>query len=199
MVPDAKLIAILRNPADRAYSHFMHFVKEGLETTHDFHEALEAVEGLRRDDWFPRRDYLSFGYYGEQLARYYDRFDPKQIKVLIYEEYRQSPSASLEDLFRFIGVDPKFKVDTSLEINVSGKPRSRALHGWLKKPNNIRHLVGRLLPRSTRRRIMTRLESSNLRRSTLALPARRALLATYRQDIQQLEQLLKRKLDCWQA
>lgn len=199
MIPDTKLIAILRNPADRAYSHFMHFVKQGIEVTTDFAEAVDSVDALSRDDWYPRRDYLSFGFYGKQLARYYNRFDRAQIKVYIYEEYRQAPSASLRDIFRFLSVDPEFQVDTALEINVSGKPRSRALHGWLKKPSGLRRFAGRVLPERTRRRLMSRLESANLERSTLTVRDRRALMSVYREDIQALEDLLQRKLDCWKS
>jgi hypothetical protein len=199
MIPDAKLIAMLRNPADRAYSHFMHFVKQGIEVTTDFAEAVDSVDALSRNDWYPRRDYLSFGYYGRQLARYYERFDRDQIKVYIYEEYRQAPSASLKDVFRFLRVDPEFDVDTALEINVSGKPRSTALHRWLRRPSGLRHFAGRVLPARTRRRLMSKLESANLERSTLTAGDRRALMAVYREDIQLLEDLLQRRLDCWKG
>lgn len=199
MIPQVKLVAILRNPADRAYSHFMHFVKQGLETTTDFGEAIHAVETLDRNGWVPRRDYLSFGYYGEQLSRYYALFNRDQIKVYVYEEYRQAQSACIADIFRFLGVDPNHEIDTSLEINVSGKPRSRALHTWLKKPSALRHLVGRAMPARTRRRLMSKIESMNLERSPLSEDTRRWLIETYRDDTRLLEDLLQRKLECWRS
>jgi hypothetical protein len=199
MIPDAKLVAILRNPADRAFSHFMHFIKQGYETTEDFDEALGAVDELSRGDWFPRRHYLSFGFYGEQLARYYERFDRSQIKVYIHEEFRQAPLDTLKDLFRFLGVDSENSIDTSLKVNVSGIPLNRTLHDWLTKKSTVRHLLGHFLPEKTRRRIMSKVEMANLKRSTLPVESRHKMMDLYRQDILCLEELLQRKLDCWSA
>lgn len=199
MIPNVKLLAILRNPADRAFSHFMHFVKLGWETTYDFRQALNAVEGLDHNGWFPRKDYLSFGFYGEQLARYYERFDRTQIKVLIYEEFRAAPEPALKEIFGFLNVDPRHRTETSVQINLSGSPRSRTLQRWLTRPNDLRRSLGEILPATVRRRLRNTLEIANLKRSTLENDMRVTLMATYRDDIDRLEQLLERRLDCWRA
>jgi hypothetical protein len=81
--PSVKLIAVLRNPAERAYSQFLHFVRSGLEPLTDFAQALREEEARKRNNW-PFENYLSRGFYYDQLKRYFDRFAHDQIKVYLY-------------------------------------------------------------------------------------------------------------------
>src|SRR3954451_24911674 len=104
-VPDAKLIAILRNPVDRAYSAFLHLVRDGRETVLDFGEALRLEESRIRDHWEHIWHYKNIGLYYQQLQRYFDLFDRGQIRVYLYYDFRTDPVGMLRDLFRFVGVD----------------------------------------------------------------------------------------------
>src|SRR5918997_438225 len=71
--PDAKLIAILRNPIDRAHSHFLHMVRSGTEPLDDFARALqEDVVGIHKERIF--QDYIGRGLYYDQLKRYFNAF-----------------------------------------------------------------------------------------------------------------------------
>jgi hypothetical protein len=197
MIPHAKLIAILRNPTDRAFSHFMHFVKLNHETTTDFEVALKSIDALRSGGWYPRRNYLSFGFYGEQLSRYYDLFDKKQIKVYIFEEFKKAPLDTLNDMLTFLGVDNDHNIDTSLKINVSGVPINRKFQKWLKRHSVFRHFAGYLLPEKARRKIMNKLEIANLKRPEMDDETRQSLNDYYSNDIRKLEELLQRKIDVW--
>ena len=90
-VPDAKLIAILRNPIDRAYSHFLHMVRTGLEPLGDFAQALHEEEaGAYKERIF--QDYVGRGFYYSQLKRYFGTFDRKQIRFISYEDLSDAPS-----------------------------------------------------------------------------------------------------------
>ena len=66
-VPDVKLIAVLRNPVDRAYSDFLHLVRDGIEPLTDFPQALEAEESRIRSRWAPMWHYRRRGFYHPQL------------------------------------------------------------------------------------------------------------------------------------
>ena len=92
-IPNAKIIAILRNPAERAYSHFLHLVKHNYETCHDFGLTLQKIEELKIGSWVPRRDYLLFGFYFRNVKRYYDIFEKKQIKILLFDDLKRDPIA----------------------------------------------------------------------------------------------------------
>ena len=117
VVPDAKLIAILRNPIDRAYSAFLHLVRDGRETVLDFGEALRLEDERIRDGWEHIWHYRRMGYYFAQLNRYYQLFDPSRIKVYLYHDFKSDPLAVLRDLFRFLGVDESFTPDVSTQHN----------------------------------------------------------------------------------
>lgn len=82
-IPDAKLIAILRDPAERAYSHFLHLLREGREPLADFQDALDAEEERTRRNWGWTWQYKSRGLYYSQLKKYFDTF-PNKIYVYIY-------------------------------------------------------------------------------------------------------------------
>jgi hypothetical protein len=98
-VPDAKLVAILRHPADRAYSAYMHLRRDGYETLQTFSEALEAESGRVRAGYYYHWYLRSRGYYGRQLKTYYDQFPPNQIKVYLYEDFSDSPHQVITDIF----------------------------------------------------------------------------------------------------
>src|SRR5215203_3559900 len=80
-IPEAKLIAILRNPIERAYSHFLHMVRSGTEPLDDFTQALQEKEavGVHKERTF--QDYIGRGLYYEQLRRYFGTFPREQVKV----------------------------------------------------------------------------------------------------------------------
>ncbi len=91
ILPDAKLIAILRNPADRAFSAYMHVVRDERETAKDFAEALSYEENRKAAGWEPIWHFTSVGHYYEHLKRYYDLFHPDQIKVYLHEDLNDHP------------------------------------------------------------------------------------------------------------
>jgi hypothetical protein len=121
-VPDTKLLAILRNPVDRAYSAFLHLVRDNRETTRDFATALslenERIEANFEHIWH----YISMGRYYEQVKRYYDRFDGEQIKVSLYVDLRTEPQRVLRETFEFLGLDSNFAPDTQTRYNEASLP-----------------------------------------------------------------------------
>src|SRR5262249_19186614 len=85
-IPYAKIVVVLRDPAARAYSHWVDNVGSGWEPVHDFAAALDLAEERRRENWWRKWDYLGHGFYAEQLKRYLERFPCEQIKVLLFED-----------------------------------------------------------------------------------------------------------------
>ena len=109
-VPHARLIAILRNPVDRAYSDFLMYRRDGKEKISDFAKALE-MQADRALEGDPTGFYISTGFYGEQLRRYYEIFPASQIKVFLMEELQSDSSRTLSQMFQFLGVDSNFVPD----------------------------------------------------------------------------------------
>ncbi|MEO0536510.1 MAG: sulfotransferase domain-containing protein [Cyanobacteria bacterium P01_A01_bin.123] len=113
VLPDVKILVLLRNPVDRAISHYFHQVRIGKETlpimeamtaeASRLEKALKA--GNSRDDSFIRYSYKTRGYYKEQLARYFNYFPRKQILILKSEDLFGKVTTILEQVFCFLGLD----------------------------------------------------------------------------------------------
>lgn len=104
LIPDARLIAILRNPVDRAYSHYWHMRSGGLERL-AFAEAIAAEPArLKRSRHDAMHAYMSRGHYLPQLQRVCERYPREQLLVLLFEDLVERPRESFAEICRFIGV-----------------------------------------------------------------------------------------------
>ncbi len=199
-LPDAKLVAILRNPVDRAYSHFLHMVRNGTEPLTDFVQALREEETGAYQNRSPQ-DYVGRGRYYAQLKRYFDAFDRKQLKVYLYEDLTNAPIDTLQDTFRFLGVDDSFVPDVSLRRNVSGYPRYKALDKILSRPSSVKDALKVYLPARLRWRLSRAfddLKTRNLVKPPAVEPeSRRRLRSFYREDILKVQDLIHRDLSGW--
>ena len=103
-VPHAKLIAILRDPIDRAHSNWAHMWADGLETIPDFLAACAAEESRIEAGWAPIWRYKSAGLYGEQIRDIYSMFRRDQVHLLRYKDVVDSPRDAINGICRFLGV-----------------------------------------------------------------------------------------------
>jgi hypothetical protein len=198
-VPEARLIAVLRNPVERAYSAYLRKVSTGRETL-GFSEALEEEEERIQNNWAPGWQYRRVGFYHAHLTRYYELFGHEQIRVYLYEELDRNPTGVTQNIFRFLGVDHTFVPDTSVRYDddVSGIPRSHALHTFVGKQNPLKSALKPLLPRGLRRRISANLHKGNLKEAPpMPQEVREELTEAYREDITKLEGLIGRDLSGW--
>ncbi len=195
-VPDAKIIAILRQPAERAYSHYLMIKRDGLETL-SFADALAAEDKRVADRWGHRWHHRRRGFYAAQLKPYFANFKREQIKIYLYEDYISDPVGFAQDIFRFLNVDDTFVPDMSVRHNESRLPRSRSLQVFLTEPRAAKNLFKTFIPARWSRRIGDRLRSNNLTRPPLSAEMRRQLTEVYREDIEELQGMLGRDLSHW--
>jgi hypothetical protein len=194
-IPDAKLIAILRNPVERAHSNFMHNIRDGFEPLTDFGQALGEEQTRILNNWAPRWHYRSQGFYYEELLRYFENFERHQIKVLLYEEFGANTKSEVLDLFRFLGVDDKFIPDVSTRYNMSGIPQNQVVNTILKH-QGLQKFGKRFIPAKLRR-IALNVRNNNLVKPTMPAEIRKKLMDGYKEDIQRLERLIERDLSVW--
>jgi len=130
--PNIKLIAIIRDPIDRAYSHYWKLIgrNEKILRGMNFSEALKLEKIMRKmscddDDAFAyvlAPGLIEAGKYYDHLAPYYDQFPKNNILVLIYEELKQDPYGGFQTLYRFLGVDEEFESPwASVQVNAASK------------------------------------------------------------------------------
>ncbi len=196
-LPDVKLIAILRNPVERAYSNFLHHIREGFETYTDFGEALKAEEERIQEKWWWGFYYLQGGFYYQQLQRYFQIFDPQQIRIYLYEDLKTQPVELLQDIFQFLGVDSKFIPDTSAQYNVGGVPKNQTWYRFLTTKNPLKEPFKLLFPASLRKSLVLKLKNKALAKPQLSSGIQAQLREAYREDIFKLQDLIGRDLSSW--
>jgi hypothetical protein len=199
-IPDAKLIAILRHPAERAYSRYLQLVRSGREVISDFMLALREEDSRIDEGWWPDFHYLHMGLYYQQLIRYFSLFEREQIRIYLFEDFQRDPLAVAQDAFRFLGVDPTFVPDTRIAYSASGIPRNRVLHLLLQEARALRPLAERYLSGRALHSVLVaagKLHNRNLVKPPLSPDARQWLIERYRDDTLSLQALLGRDLSSW--
>lgn len=152
-IPDAKFIALLRNPADRAYSHYQMKVRRGAETL-SFEEAIaQERERLRRSPdpvsstW---RDYsyLTRGLYADQIERWWNVFPREQLLIVKSEDLYAEPERILHQTLAFLGLHP-WAPTTFMPYNLMGYPdiasatRARLVDYYAPHNRRLYALLGR--------------------------------------------------------
>ena len=193
-VPDAMLFAVLRDPVDRAYSSFLHLIRDGREPIKDFAKALKQEDHRIRDGYAPVWSYRTMGLYFAQLKRYFDTFDRRQVHVYLYEDLKADPVGLTQKIFRVLGVDDSFVPDTTIRYNTSFVPRSRRLYEFL-QTSRVETVVSARVPGAWR--IFQELRRRNQVRPQCPPEVRRDLVRVFRDDILRTQDLIQRDLSAW--
>lgn len=132
--PDARIIAILREPASFIRSLHFELLRDHVETEKDLRKAL-ALEGIRRQESELRRRpglvYSDYVHYVDQLRRYEAEFSREQMKVLIYDDFRDDNEATVRAVLRFLEVQESSEVEI-IEANPTVRVRSLRLDQFLR-------------------------------------------------------------------
>lgn len=184
-LPGVRLIAILRNPAERAWSDWQGRVRAGVD--------LPDPDAYLRPGSRTFQDSL----YYDSVSRYMARFPGEQLKLLLFDDLTADPAGVMRDLFAFVGVDPSAPVDTATRHNETGTPRSESLNRLVAK--SIRYLRRHILPhRFGGTGLGARFHRMFLRDSESMPPELRArLLDDYHEDILRTSKLIGRDLSHW--
>ena len=198
-IPNAKLIAILRHPVERAFSHFVHARRYGREWLTDFSQALQEEEKRIAQGYAPTWHYQQIGLYSEQLKRYFDIFEPSQIKVYLYNDWKSNPISFIQDIFRFLGVDDTFTPDMSRKHLVPDiVHKNNTLYNFLTNENPIKAALRKIIPAKLRQPMAAQVYRSNATQAPKLTPELRKQWAPlFREDIKQLEEFIQRDLSQW--
>ena len=195
-IPGARIVAVLRQPADRAWSHFMMRRRDGFEPCASLEEAIADEPRRRRERWASGR-YLERGFYGLQLAEYLRHFPREQVRVYLYDDLVRDARGLLRDLFGFLEVDPGAEIDLSARPNPSGELRNPLLRWAWTRTHPLRGRIRPILPKALRSRVSRWVISRPLVRREIQPETRRRVTALYADDVRRLETLLDRDLSHW--
>ena len=195
-IPDARILLILRDPAERAFSQYAHVATNG-HTRMSFREYIRSGLRSTAGKFGVSYPFLEFGLYCEQVKRFLATFPRENIGIYFFEDYRERPAETLADIFRFLQVSDSFTPDRSSKHLEPHMPRSIAM-GYALKKSGVWQRAKTLTPQALRpfaRRLVFR-DRKALR---MDRTDRRYLVDYYREDIQSLSQLLNRDLSGWMA
>ena len=195
---NVKIIAILRQPTDRAYSNYLHTKRADREDAATFQEAIELENKRIKDNWSPLYHYIEKGYYSVQLKRYFDLFSEKNIKIYLFEDVVKNTKETLKDIFKFLEVDENVEIDTSKKANVSGTPSG--LMGWVLKKMRYYTLMPKFAISDYLPKFIMELIFKSVYKPIEKLneDSRRDITERYyKGEIRSLEKLIDRDLSSW--
>lgn len=193
--PGAKIMMMLRNPVDRAWSQYLMNVRLGKILSEDFIEEFEADSNKEYQGWGVSHNYRELGMYSAQLQRFYDHFPKQNVKVLLYDDYRANPEAVVRNIFGFLGVDTDVALDLDQRPNEAAVPRFKKLN-YILFQSGLVNRVKRMVPESWKGAAKKAMFSKD------GIPKitereKQFLRDLYREDIGKLGQLLDRDLSHW--
>ncbi|WP_231990335.1 sulfotransferase domain-containing protein [Nitrosomonas ureae] len=184
IVPTIKMIACLRNPVGRAYSHYLMRLRSGKET--------KSPEEAFSEDAFWVRASL----YANAIQSYQQVFDNKQLKFVLFDDLINDPQTLMSELFSFIGADSNFQVNTDYRFNPGGTPKLPWLHHGLSALKRIPGLR-QYTPPFIRNRL-ARIRDKNLAPAkVLSMDVQQQWLKFYRDDISRVQDILHLDLSDW--
>lgn len=206
--PDARLIAIVRNPVDMAYAMHSQRLEHGNETITDFGAALAADElpdrgGATRAATINRGgSYLERARYADQLTRWLEVFPRQQLLVLIFDDFVADTPASFRQVLQFLDVDPSWRPEEYDPRNTSHRIKRGVVPSLLRSAP-VRWVRHRALPaiigRDASARLGRQVKHSGLvrdekRREPIAPDLRLRMEEQLTEDVSRLGDMLGRNL-----
>jgi hypothetical protein len=200
-LPDAKIILMLRNPAEMAHSLWGHMVRNGERLS--FKKALkkeaeriaDPTFRLRCNNWHADYYYFHRGLYYEQVKFYFDTFGRENVQVHLFDDFKVDPVEICRRIFSFLEVDPEYipRIDRH---NVGKVYRHRGLHKLLTQPPDWMQSFERNMPGFTGvRESLVKINTRSVPRLDAKL--KEELLLKYRPNMEKLQELLETDLSRW--
>lgn len=194
-LPSAKLLAILRNPVERACSNYLMNMRDAIGKQTPLAEQVRS----RGDASYV----LLKGKYYESLKHFFDVCGRNRIDVFLYDDLRQNSQRFMQNVYESIGVDPNYLADTSKKTQVAKVPKNQTINRLFKTQNPIRTVatgIMQIVPADLRHQLRDRLialNSGDKQRAKFTEEDIILLQQYYREDILRLQDLLQRDLSAW--
>lgn len=203
---DLKLIVMLRNPLDRAYSQYLHAKRDLIEPL-SFEEALETESerliscSEKGDDIsYVRFSYINGGMYSKHLKNWLEFFDINQIKIVFFEDFENNQKKVMEEITEFLDLEP-YEFNTGLKSNVAAVPKYMFIKRILNNTFLRKIAKGLITSQKSRDKItnyLQRISNKPAKDSSLKSEMKIMQIKKYfLKDIKELEQLINCNLSRW--
>jgi hypothetical protein len=191
-IPNAKIIMILRDPVERAFSHYLMSYRGGVETL-PFYEALIADFNAPERGFGISNLYVELGFYSRAVRQYLELFGNDNVKILIFEEFRERIRELVFDVLRFLHIRSPPPDNLNVTYNAFFTPRNGMVLSVLRNPV-VQRLAGSLPPSVINRLRGNRIFFKNTGKPKVEEEARKFLVGIYKDDVAALETVLGRSL-----
>jgi hypothetical protein len=192
--PNAKIVMILRNPIERAYSHYLANVRDG-RTTLNFKDELIADSKKSAKGWCISHCYTEMGLYYDQVKRFTDVFEKDQIKIYLNDDLKKNAEAVAKDLFTFLGVNTKVDIDFHKKQNEARLPKSAGFMKFITQ-TGLKRKIFRSMPKSIQDKVKP-LFFKEGKIPKMSEEDKKWLMVQFREDINKTQNLIGRDLSSW--
>ncbi|MDR7280071.1 sulfotransferase family protein [Catenuloplanes atrovinosus] len=200
LIPDVKIILLLRDPVDRAHSNWQHLWTAGLEPEADFVTAMRREPERIAAGWAAFWHYAGLGMYGSQVRHLFELFDREQVLILRYRDLRETPAEALDRVCAFLGVETgviEQVPQANVNFSVADTPVNGALRYLLRTGGRIGHHYPLWVRKAFRGPLLTALHRERGRRPKLTVEQRAAVLPGFIDEIRLLEEVTGVSYDDW--
>ena len=191
--PDAKIIIMLRNPADRAFSHYLMDYRLGL-VSDSFEDIVTKQSSSAKAKLFYQQ-YIEVSAYAQQIKKYFEVFDAANILVIEYGDFKKDVQGIVKKGYAFLEVDDAFVADVNKKHNTYTMSKNEAIRKvyslvYLRKLFNV------LLPKSMTKKIRALFFKTD-KKPILSKHTRIQLISLFKNDIAELEEILSTDFSRW--
>lgn len=195
---DVRIIIMLRNPIDRAYSAYQH-VSKSIKEQHRFEYALKIEEGRLEKDLTltPMVMYKGMGMYYNMVKAYLESF--KDVHIVLYDDFSEDTEKAIKKVFKFLRVNENCNIQSNIRYNVGGKIwRNQTIKELFIKESKLKSAFQALFSKRVREKIRDTLRKPFIKQTPpMKAETRDYLIKYFAQDIKQLSTLINKDLTNW--
>lgn len=188
---ETKIIILLRNPVERAFSAYMHLKRDLREDKNTFNEALQVENKRIAKNYEFIWHYKRAGMYAKDVKHYLENFD--SVKVILSENLKENPAIILKETCEFLEINDEFEFSTLEKFNSSGEIKNQVFQRIVSSNTPFKREIGKLIPK----KIKEGIKSKNLKKNAIPSADKKMLSLHFKEDIQQLENILHKDLSNW--
>jgi len=190
VAPQAQILISLRDPVDRYYSLYFHYVRNK-RLKLSFHEQLQMRIENKTEHLVPYQALRLFRY-SEKVKNYLDIFGPKQVKIIIFEEFIGDPKKTIQDVLKFLDVNHSmddFRAETKNPFRLPRGPVS----SYLYHSKTVKK-IAKLLSSSERSFLKEKVLLGKRTKPKIEKQDSELLIKIYKDDVKELQKILGREL-----
>jgi PAS domain-containing protein len=190
LAPDLRVVVMLREPVERAYSAFQYLALRGTETHTSLVDAIADEDARVAAGWHHLWHYSRMSQYADSVAAFQSALGGSRVGIWFYDDLTRDYVGTVKQVLRFIGVEPRAGEAVGVPVvNASGRPRSRLMQSSIQLATQNR-FVRSSVKRATSLRMREWVRSRTLQHSDIADADRVALEPLFATDLRQLAALV---------